>query len=42
MDCPNHTTEHQKFKHLSYGDLVIIQVRLKDGWSPYRIAKEER
>lgn len=41
MDYSNHTTEHKKFKHLSYEELVIIQLRLKDGWSAYRIAREE-
>lgn len=41
MDYPNHITEHAKYKHLSYEELVVIQLRLQDGWSAYRIAKEE-
>ena len=34
------TTEHQKGKHLSYDERILIQVRLKDGWSANKIAKE--
>ena len=34
------TTEHRKGKHLSYEERVVIQTRLKDGWTPNRIAKE--
>lgn len=34
------TTEHKKGKHLSYEERVVIQTRLKDGWTPNRIAKE--
>jgi len=26
------TTKHEKGKHLSYGERVLIQIRLKDGW----------
>ena len=33
------TTEHRKGKHLSYEERVVIQTRLKDGWTPNRIAK---
>jgi IS30 family transposase len=40
MDYPNYTTEHQKGKHLTYDNRMTIQIRLKDGWTPYRIAKE--
>lgn len=40
MDYPNCTTEHQKNKHLKLPQRVIIQTRLKDGYSAYRIAKE--
>ena len=39
MDHPYDTTEHVKNKHLSYDDRMVIQMRLQDGWSPYRIAK---
>lgn len=34
------TTEHKKGKHLSYEERVVIQTRLKDGWTPNRIARE--
>lgn len=41
MDCSNDTTKHIKNKHLSYGERVKIEMRLKDGWSAHRIAKYE-
>ena len=34
------TTKHEKGKHLSYDERVLIQIRLKDGWSAKKIAKE--
>lgn len=34
------TTEHKKYKHLTYDERVIIQIRFQDGWSANRIAKE--
>ena len=34
------TTKHEKGKHLSYDERVLIQIRLKDGWSANKIAKE--
>lgn len=34
------TTEHQKGKHLSYDERILIQLRLKDNWSADKIAKE--
>ena len=34
------TTEHKKENHISFEDRVLIQTRLKDHWSPNRIAKE--
>lgn len=34
------TTKHEKGKHLSYDEQVLIQIRLKDGWSSNKIAKE--
>ena len=40
MDRLHSTTEHRKGKHLSFEERVIIQTRLKDGWSPNRIAEE--
>jgi len=33
------TTEHRKGQHLLAEERHEIEVRLKDGWSPYRIAK---
>ena len=41
MDYPNHTTEHQLGKHLTFEDYVTIQVRLKDGWTANKIAVKE-
>ena len=38
LHCP--TTEHKKGQHLSYEHRVLIQLRLKDGCSANRIAKE--
>lgn len=34
------TTKHEKWKHLSYDERVLIQIRLKDGWSANKITKE--
>ena len=34
------TTEHRKGQHLTFEHRVLIQTRLKDGWSPARIAQE--
>lgn len=34
------TTEHRKGKHLTFEHRVLIQTRLKDGWSANKIAKE--
>ncbi|WP_455258514.1 helix-turn-helix domain-containing protein [Peptoniphilus asaccharolyticus] len=31
------TTKHEKGKHLSYDERVLIQIRLKDGWSANKI-----
>ena len=39
MDIQNYTTEHRKGQHLLAEGRHEIEVRLKDGWSPYRIAK---
>ena len=39
MDNTNYTTEHRKGQHLPREERHEIEVRLKDGWSPYRIAK---
>lgn len=40
MDHLHSTTKHRKGKHLSFEERVIIQTRLKDGWTPNRIAGE--
>lgn len=40
MDQLNSTTHHQKGKHLSFEERVIIQTRLKDNLSPNKIAAE--
>ena len=39
MDNPNCNTEHRKYQHLTSEERHEIEVRLKDGWSPYKIAK---
>ena len=41
MDYPNHITNHEKGKHLTYEDYVVIELQLKDGWKPNAIAKKE-
>ena len=33
------TTKHEKGKHLSYDERVLIQIRLKDGWSANKLKK---
>ena len=42
MDNTNYTTEHRKGQHLLSEERHEIEVRLKDGWSLYRIAKHGR
>ena len=39
MDNTNYTIEHRKGQHLLSEEWHEIQVRLKDGWSIYQIAK---
>ncbi|WP_158589265.1 helix-turn-helix domain-containing protein [Atopobacter sp. AH10] len=41
-DLYSTTIEHRKGQHLSFEHRVLIQTRLKDGWSPNKIAKEIR
>ncbi len=36
----NDTTKSRKNKHLNYNERVFIEIRLKDGWSAYKIAKD--
>lgn len=40
MDHPNNTINSCKQKHLNFEERMTIQIRLKDGYSPYKIAKE--
>lgn len=40
MENPNNTTNSRKQKHLNFEERVTIQICLKDGYTPYRIAKE--
>ena len=40
MEYPNSNTYSRKNKHLNFEERVIIEIRLKDGLSPYKIAKE--
>lgn len=40
MDYPNNNTNPRKHKHLNFEERITIQIRLKDGYSPYKIAKE--
>ena len=39
MDNTNYTTEHRKCQHLMSEERHEIEVRLKDEWSIYRIAR---
>ena len=40
MDYPNSITNHNKNKHLRACHRAVIEIRLKDGHSAYKIAKE--
>lgn len=40
MDYPNSSISHEKNKHLLFRHRVLIELRLKDGHSAYKIAKE--
>ncbi len=40
MDYQNHNTESRKNKHLNTKERMIVEIRLKDGFSAYKIAKE--
>lgn len=40
MDHQNHNTESRKNKHLNFKERMTIEIRLKDGFSAYKIAKE--
>lgn len=39
MDNPNCNTKHCKGQHLTYEERVEMEIRLKDCWSKYQIAK---
>ena len=40
MDHQNHNIESRKNKHLNFKERIMIELRLKDGFSAYKIAKE--
>ena len=40
MNHQNHNTESRKNKHLNLKERMTIELRLKDGFSAYKIAKE--
>lgn len=40
MDYLNNSTESLKNKHLNFNERMTIEIRLKNGLSPYKIAKE--
>ncbi len=40
MDNPDYTIEHRKGQHLLAEERHEIEGRLRDGWSPYKIAKQ--
>lgn len=39
MDYPNHNTDSRKNKHLNFEERMLIQIRIRDGLSSYKIAK---
>ncbi len=40
MDNSNYTIEHRKGQHLLAEERHEIEVRLRDGWTPYKIARQ--
>ncbi|SQC85643.1 IS1470, transposase [Clostridium perfringens] len=42
MDYQNHNTESRKNKHLNMKERMIVEIRLKDGFSAYKIAKRTK
>lgn len=40
MEYPNHNTNSRKNKHLNFKERHLIEIRLLDGLTPYKIAKE--
>lgn len=40
MEYPNDNTNPRKNKHLTFKERYLIEIRLKDGLTPYKIAKE--
>ena len=41
MNHFNSITDHQKGKHLTLEDYILIELRLKEGWKANRIAAKE-
>lgn len=39
MNHQNHNTQSRKNKHLNFKERIIIELRLNDGFSAYKIAK---
>lgn len=40
MEYPNDNTNSRKNKHLNFKELHLIEIRLGDGLTPYKISKE--
>ncbi len=40
MDHKNHNSESRKNKHLNFKERMTIELRLNDGFSAYKIAKQ--
>lgn len=40
MEYPNDNTNSRKNKHLNFKERHLIEIRLNDGYTPYKIAKE--
>nr|WP_264174850.1 hypothetical protein [Clostridium estertheticum] len=40
MEYQNNSTESRKNKHLNFKECIIIQIRAKDGLSPYNIGNQ--
>ena len=40
MDQQDNNIKSRKNKHLNFEERIIIQIRLQDGYTPYKIAKE--
>ena len=40
MNHLNNNTKPRKNKHINFNERMIIEIRLKNGLSPYKIGKE--